>query len=1213
MLFYFNGDQMVRHFNSYLDDYEYLEENALFTTDAERADIIRDTDRAAAALLFNFFGMLGLINATKPAQKRIILNFLKKDKKLRLSTIDDTNHDISLSVKLAHEAGLWKNDAIVNEITRFLVKLKAGQVDHIDSQFVAKWANGLKADIPIKIKDPVMRRAFIAFRDDGGKTIDVSYLAVTFKKRINKVGDGGDFKRYAKRFFGLTQIDPTQTTPTAPDPNPTDSTAAATDSAADTPKLSYYQRQKLKKQQAAAADAEARAKEAVKKAEEELKAKEAAENEAAKKVENMKVPREVFDQMLEYVAPANGANWGTYRFNGSEADVEKIIKLSFARNLPAVPKSYVETAMAMHEVAVAVNELFNVSTLRGSAGTDVVDRINSLLQGTYGPVTKLAKVSGHEITLKDVLRRTMFFDNPTAKRMGLIAYLALYPVDADVKKLLRYDLDAYNYKLIIDAVFESASVRNKLVTAFASDSSLMDRFTKAEFPINYLVREIRTNWSTPRVFSYSHPDVAAFAVDVLQAAKLGKQPEDLLFDAYNNASSSMSSWAGYLAQAINYDDVDWDTGLGLDPPRTKYFLNMMRKFIHKYMDKFSQRELKLIAVEGQYKYDPTQPDKGGFIVRLLHNRYAADLIANGYDNSLFFKETGVRVSSYEFNRVLDKIGVDPDDLIKAHPNDISSLEIKIRKDGPAVAGVDAVVKLLDAKITDGEKTSANTIFRRAREYGLATAGGDADDNKDASAQAVLQLLKQNPTATFYTDAGKQLMDLLPYCSKDTVVEWLQHAKQTNNEWIMSYKFYTNLHKNSKSGYRETLTGIVQDCIGTDVEDYVNDIVESLPMHVKQQLRSNLVGASILLDELKASEIQTFDNIDAHRLKKMFLYNDVDMTAMLRGVVTKKKKTESYVEYFARAKQQISNKKLLDDPKVSLDLESNKPPARKAINKLMIDRDHAGKHGDVYPKIDKVYNSSLEFPEFEEFRKNNYGDGSVQPTAYHGTGGIAASMVLRYGFKVISSSDPSVVGRMLGDGIYVSNKIDKVLQYVSNGGYSRRAGQKGYVLELDTNLGHSPTNYRAAGLGNDHIRSPEWCLRDPKAQIRVTKVYEVTLLPRRQVDAHLKESTTKRLGFKQHLKEQTMEAIGNVTGFIFRDGMIPIVTGDGGGVQYVDFEEALSKRMITEDMLEKTFQGPMIVFRGTEDNIIVDERYAHHMSGESLNLYVELYQRKMAAE
>jgi len=60
-----------------------------------------------------------------------------------------------------------------------------------------------------------------------------------------------------------------------------------------------------------------------------------------------------------------------------------------------------------------------------------------------------------------------------------------------------------------------------------------------------------------------------------------------------------------------------------------------------------------------------------------------------------------------------------------------------------------------------------------------------------------------------------------------------------------------------------------------------------------------------------------------------------------------------------------------------------------------------------------------------------------------------------------------------------------MQYVSNGGYTKSIGSKGYILEVDNTLGQLDTtrgsgpDYRAMGLGGDNIRSPEWCVRDPK--------------------------------------------------------------------------------------------------------------------------------------
>ena len=100
------------------------------------------------------------------------------------------------------------------------------------------------------------------------------------------------------------------------------------------------------------------------------------------------------------------------------------------------------------------------------------------------------------------------------------------------------------------------------------------------------------------------------------------------------------------------------------------------------------------------------------------------------------------------------------------------------------------------------------------------------------------------------------------------------------------------------------------------------------------------------------------------------------------------------------------------------------------------------------------------------------------------------------------------------------------------------------------------------------------------------------------------------GFRQHLKEQVVEDQGNFTSFVFRDGLIPIVDKTTSTLTYVDFEEALNKNLINRDMFDVSAQGPVIVFRDTADQITVDERFAEHMGGDELQLYIDLFKRNM---
>jgi hypothetical protein len=770
-----------------------------------------------------------------------------------------------------------------------------------------------------------------------------------------------------------------------------------------------------------------------------------------------------------------------------------------------------------------------------------------------------------------------------------------------------YRLNADGMRNLCEILQDKTDILRKLGEVAGSKEEYFKKMCQEGFPIYSALRITKAYTGTPNSYTsnYNYTGYQEFAYHILSAySKPFSQVIDNVFSAGGSYSIHTfdETFAAFGISGATISQIPGNLLSALDM-RFKEFFNI--DFASGKYDNLVRRLLRnTLPGSSNVGYTPSARDGGGPLLQVLHDMFAKDLVDKGWTNSKLKDLTGAGFTDYAVKHMLRIIGVSSDDLIKNHPNDIASVYIKVTKDGLTSVPVERVTELLQA---DSASNTVNGIIRVARNL-QGNSNGDRDSNSAVIAKAMLQVASANPKMFDYQIAGEEMLKLLGYADGDTVNAWLRFAKQNNNKWIMRDALYKSIHKSRKQEYVDVLTGIVQDSIGSDVEDYVNDIVDALAPHVVQKMRNQLVGGAVLIDEIQKGDIKPFDKIDSSRLKKIFLYNDLDMSALLSGVVEKKKKSESYVQFFARAKQSINSKKLMLDAKVKEDKAAN----AKAINKIMIERDHAGKHGDTYPKIDKVYDASLEFPEFFEFRKKKPRDGSITP-AYHGTGGIAAGMILRYGFKVIKSSDPSVVGRMLGDGIYFSNKIDKVSQYVSNGGYSRQHGQKGYVMEMDTNLGTRNVDYRAAGIdGRDSIRSPEWCVVDPKAQLRITRVYEVTLVSKRTVDQHLNEGVgyTGLRGFKQHLKEQVMQENGNVTSFVFRNGMIPIVDLETAGVDYVDFEEALAKKLIKEDMFDVSAQGPVIVFRGTPDQVVIDERFAEHMGGDELQLYIQLFREEM---
>jgi hypothetical protein len=206
------------------------------------------------------------------------------------------------------------------------------------------------------------------------------------------------------------------------------------------------------------------------------------------------------------------------------------------------------------------------------------------------------------------------------------------------------------------------------------------------------------------------------------------------------------------------------------------------------------------------------------------------------------------------------------------------------------------------------------------------------------------------------------------------------------------------------------------------------------------------------------------------------------------------------------------------------------------------------HGYIGALFLQSFDVNLPSDELDAFMKANP-NPTIMP-AFHGTGSIAASMILRFGFAVVKKAvgGVAVTGKMLGDGVYFSNVLTKALQYTGDSGFSRNEGTIGYILEMEAFIGKEGVNYKSAGTsGNDGIRSPEWCVFDPRSQLRIYKAHKVKIVNRDVIDklkakypdAVNEDRYFKR--FKTFLKEQEMPTTFTNT-FIFYDGRIPLPDG-----------------------------------------------------------------------
>ncbi len=389
---------------------------------------------------------------------------------------------------------------------------------------------------------------------------------------------------------------------------------------------------------------------------------------------------------------------------------------------------------------------------------------------------------------------------------------------------------------------------------------------------------------------------------------------------------------------------------------------------------------------------------------------------------------------------------------------------------------------------------------------------------------------------------------------------------------------------------------------------VNDLYEGMDVYFQNQIRSKMIAANSIVGIVQKGPIFPFENLSTERLKEILSFNNIDIEAGLGSIkLPRKLKTDTISSYLEKVKPVMAE---IENTIVGkLKVEENNLSVED-LNKKTIDivnKTFAGKHGSIYPKIIKSFTVSLPADRYDAFTREMERAGidnkHIIP-AFHGTGGVAATCILRYGFKVLSSKDALVTGRMLGDGIYFAVNIDKSLQYVGNQGYGRSYGTKGYIFEMDAQLGKEGENYKAAGIdGQDHIRSPEWVVKDGNAQLKIMTAYEVELISKSNFELlSLSEALKPNLSFKEFymLNEETSNNPStDQQRFIFWDGNIPMPNG-----KILPFEKA--KSLGKKDVrIEKTPNGPAVVFYNTKGTAMHDIRFAAAMKEEARTLYYKL--------
>lgn len=358
-----------------------------------------------------------------------------------------------------------------------------------------------------------------------------------------------------------------------------------------------------------------------------------------------------------------------------------------------------------------------------------------------------------------------------------------------------------------------------------------------------------------------------------------------------------------------------------------------------------------------------------------------------------------------------------------------------------------------------------------------------------------------------------------------------------------------------------------------------------------------------LNAVKNDVVKPLVEIDQKRLGALMKYNNIKIPSTLVADLRKQVKLSDLmktqksfsVEPLAITEEDITDKEMLQRT-VEYD----------AFNKY--------RHGQIGVEFLKSFHVDIPI----QREKNKEWDEAhqtarVMDPVFHGTGSVAASFILRYGFAVVSSNDASVVGRMLGDGIYFSNVLDKCGQYVSDGGYSRGIGNEGYLFQMRANLGNYGTDFAE---GHSGLISPEWCVFHPNDQLKIYKAHFIRLVPQSKIKAiktnlKINENTALKVKYMtQHLNENIQTQTGMVS-YTFVDGTIPI-----DDQRAVAFEEFDTTEFGDHLILEPSALGPVLYIK-TElpSSEVYVVRYTTQFmnQGDDFQNFLQLLGRKPATE
>lgn len=1167
-----------------------ISENTLYTDQATKTAFLADRKRVATAFVFSFLGILGLLNGAKV--KATVQHYLKSDKKLRLQSIGDANNDTSISLKALVDSKAFIKSITPENITKFLVILRNGTITDVNSTIVRDWILDIRKDAFLNVLDSRLKGLVTEFISDANPNLHK--LAIALKPLASAYpNEAGEFNKVAK----AAQLNPLPAGVVAP----TSTSAPTMTSQPPTSTLSAIYPPIITPPSHTVAPS---------------------------------VPHTI--QHTPHVTPAPHIPQATIapvtashpsaievpNAHGDFPSYEQFIN-ALSRDQRVLTTTGVtsdKTKWMLYMLAALVGDtrvdrLSDVNMWPGRAGYDTAkDFYQANKVRIYGYLTDYFSRVPNEDNIK--LFGAFFRRGKPQYEVvtSAIDFMNGFLKDKSNEKTLRKiiqgvcaeDISNYYLDIAIQGIIETIG-KDRYVELYNSfgfgDSKNLD----SSDAMTYL-----------RMFSISsdvHGD--NYAVNAASARRLfgllrtkgveeSKDPE-----AHLKKLADMTAMYSVISRVSDIASITEDD-----------IIESCASIIKTANANPKDKSKILRAALDLYPYHRND-DISAIIANTIYKEF---LLSIKSANTLF--NTGSLVS-YSLAHLLSdeskaEIRKNTIELIKADDtlslSTKSSLFTNFVVSIPGESGASTIelfkdvfkkeieecttvvdVGMIVSDVLDKRHSIENMKKTKSSSFYIDLLLWEADARKKFPSPQ--NSVRSSFTAKNIIQSG--FADVIEPEHATKILEHLADKEDNTIKYMFSKESIKSISEQElKARTTSFFFGLFYDNIEKNPK-LCDTAFENLDTYMQNAVRKRLQSSSILMSSITSGPIKPFDKITSTRLKELLSFNDIDTDKLGDDLKVRKIKNEGISSYTKRVRDTIASADTsIVDPKISEVKMSRRELDMKTVE---MHKRHNAKRHSVALKINMVFDVHLPEDRYLDFCKRMDAAGfmDVVNPAFHGTGGHSAMMILRYGFRILSERDPSVVGRMLGHGIYFANNIDKAAQYVGNKGFTRTVGTKGYLFDMNARLGERNKNFKDAESIDKKLISPEWCVLDASEQLKIIRAYEVEIVNMSEIDRiasriiPLGEKHTKKFG--EYIGESIVKERQQYESYIFWDGVIP--TSDG---RYFAYDDPKLKKLLPRGArIEETPHGPAVFFRSNK-TVFNDVRWATGLANEHRARYNRLF-------